>query len=170
MKTKLFFFLTISAFVANAQTPSKTTSAPATTAPTVIVPYGTSISLENAKKIVVAAEAFAVSKQYTVAIAIVDTGGNLVLLEKMDNTQVASIDVAMGKAKTANNFKRPTKALEDALANGGAGLRILSLPVYPLEGGEPIYSDGKIIGAIGVSGMTSCQDLEVVKAGLAVFK
>ncbi len=170
MKALLFSVLFLAVVAANAQTPVKTTATTATQAPATIIPYGMPISLENAKKIVAAAEAFAISKQYTVAIAIVDTGGNLVFLEKMDNTQVASIDVAIGKAKTANNFKRPTKALEDAIANGGVGLRVLSLPVYPLEGGEPIYSDGKIIGAIGVSGMTSGQDLEVVRAGLAVFK
>ncbi len=139
-----------------------------TTAP--IVAYGTPISLENAKKILAVAESFAVSKQYTVAVAIVDTGGNLVAFEKMDNTQVGSIEVAMGKAKTANNFKRPTKALDDVLAGGGVGLRVLSLPAYPIEGGEPIFSDGKIIGAIGVSGMSSAQDVEVVKAALAGVK
>lgn len=130
--------------------------------------YGTPISLANAKKILAVAESFATTKQYTVAIAIVDTGGNLVAFERMDNTQLGSIEVAMGKAKTANNFKRPSKAFEDVLAAGGVGLRILALPIYPVEGGEPILSaDGKIIGAIGVSGMTAVQDGEVVKAALS---
>ena len=133
-----------------------------------IVAYGPSITLEGAKKIVAAAEAFAASKQYTVIVAIVDTGGNLVMLTKMDNTQVGSIEVAIGKAKTANNFKRPTKAFEDVVATGGGGLKVLGLNVVPVEGGEPIYSpDGKIIGAIGVSGMSSAQDGEVVKAALS---
>ena len=101
-----------------------------------------------------AAEAFAIGKRWTVVIAIVDNGGNLVLLQKIDNTQIGSIDLAIGKAKTANNFKRPTKAIEDAVAGGGVGLRMLAAPgVVPLEGGESIYLDGKIIGAIGVSGM-----------------
>jgi glc operon protein GlcG len=160
MKTSLFILLVLITFGAAAQTPNPP-----------IVMYGNPITLEAAKKVMSAAEAFAISKQWTVAIAIVDTGGNLVLMEKLDNTQVASIEIAIGKAKTANNFKRPTKALEDAVAGGGGGLRILAVPgVFPLEGGEPIFSNGKIIGAIGVSGMQSGQDAEVVKAGLAVLK
>lgn len=132
--------------------------------------YGAPVTLEVAKKMLAAGESFALGKQYTVAIAIVDTGGNLVAFAKMDNTQVGSIDVAMGKAKTANNFKRPTKALEDAVAGGGNGLRVLALPIYPVEGGEPIMADGKVIGGIGVSGMSSAQDEEVAKAALAVLK
>lgn len=162
MKFTFFILLWLSAFIVSAQTPAKPA---ASTQPLV---YGTSISLEHAKKILAAAESFATSKQYTVAIAIVDTGGNLVAFEKMNNTQIGSIDIAMGKAKTANNFKRPTKALEDALASGGVGLRLLAVPAYPIEGGEPIFdADGKIIGAIGASGMTAVQDGEVVKAALA---
>ena len=145
-----------------AQTPSKPAAPPS---------YGESISLENAKKVAAAAEVFAANNQWPIAVAIVDTGGNLILLHKLDNTQVASIEIAIGKAKTANNFKRPTKALEDAVAGGGVGLRILAVPnVFPLEGGEPIFSNGKIIGGIGVSGMSSGQDAEVVKAGLAAIK
>ena len=133
--------------------------------------YGESISLEKAKKVVAAAQAFAIGKQWIISVAIVDTGGNLVLLETMDNTQRASIDIAIGKARTANNFKRPTKALEDAIAGGGAGLRILAVPgLFPIEGGEPIYADGKIVGAIGVSGMSAAQDGEIVKAALAATK
>lgn len=133
--------------------------------------YGESISLENARKVLHAAQAYAVSKQWTVVVAIVDTGGNLVALEKIDNTQIASIEVAIGKAKTANNFKRPTKALEDAIAGGGVGLRVLSLPgAVPIEGGELILVNGKIIGAIGISGMSAAQDGEVAKAGVAVLK
>jgi uncharacterized protein GlcG (DUF336 family) len=163
MKTHLLPFLMMLSSAAFSQTqPSTAASIPL---------YGDAISLENAKKILGAAEAFAKSKQWPVAIAIVDTGGNLVAFEKMDNTQVGSIEVALAKAKTANNFKRPTKAMEDALAGGGAGLRVLSVPgALPLEGGEPIYANGKIIGGIGVSGMQSGQDAEVVKAALAVLK
>jgi glc operon protein GlcG len=157
-----FVFVVLSSSLALAQTPSK---------PAPIIPYGTSITLEAAKKLLAAGETFAVSKQYTVAIAIVDTGGNLVAFVRMDNTQIGSIDVAMGKAKTANNFKRPTKAFEDVVAGGGNGLRVLALPVYPIEGGEPIFStDGKIVGGIGVSGMSSVQDEEVVKAALTAYK
>jgi uncharacterized protein GlcG (DUF336 family) len=117
------------------------------------------------------AEAFAISKHWTVVIAIVDKGGNLVLLQKLDNTQIGSIDLAIGKTKTANNFKRPTKAIEDAVAGGGIGLRMFPAPgVVPLESGEPIYLDGKIISAIGVSGMQATQDAEVSRAGVAALK
>jgi uncharacterized protein GlcG (DUF336 family) len=157
MKTTLILALLALTISVTAQTPTKPT----------VVAYGPSVTLDAAKKIAAAAEAFAVSKQYTVVVAIVDTGGNLVMLTKMDNTQLGSIEVAIGKAKTANNFKRPTKAFEDVVAGGGMGLKVLGLNVVPVEGGEPIFSaDGKIIGAIGVSGMTSAQDGEVVKAAL----
>lgn len=160
MKATLFILFILTTFGATAQTPNPQ-----------IPMYGESISLEAAKKMIAAAETFATSKQWPVAIAIVDTGGNLVLLHKLDNTQVASIEIAIGKAKTANNFKRPTKAMEDAVAGGGAALRILAVPgVFPMEGGEPIFSNGKIIGAIGVSGVQSGQDAEVAKAGIAALK
>ena len=140
------------------------------TKPATPLNYGEPINLETAKKIAVAAEAFAVKNQWTVVIAMVDTGGNLVLLQRMDNTQIGSVDVAIGKARTANNFKRPSKAFEDAIAGGAAGARVLSIDgVYAVEGGEPIILNGKIIGGIGVSGMSSSQDGEVVKAGLAVL-
>jgi uncharacterized protein GlcG (DUF336 family) len=133
--------------------------------------YGEPVNLETAKKLSNACQAYARTKQWPMAIAIVDTGGNLVLLEKMDNTQLASVDVAIGKAKTANNFKRPTKVMEDAIAGGGAALRMLAVPgIFPVEGGEPIYSNGKIIGAIGVSGMSPAQDGEVVRAAIAALK
>lgn len=166
MKAKLLFLgLTLISFYAFAQ---KEVEKPAASP---IVPYGEPITLEAAKKILNAARAFAISKQWTVVIVIVDTGGNLVLLEKFDNTQIGSIDVAIGKAKTANNFKRPTKTFEEGIANGGAGLRVLNVPgILPVEGGDPILVNGKIIGAIGVSGMKSTEDEEVAKAGLAALK
>jgi len=163
MKATLLFLLTFVTFCIAAQNQPST-------APTIPM-YGESITLEKAKKLVAAAEAFAVGKQWPITVAIVDTGGNLVMLVTMDNTQRASIDIAIGKAKTANNFKRPTKALEDVIAGGGAGLRILAVPgLFPIEGGEPIYANGKIVGAIGVSGMSAVQDEEVVKAALAATK
>lgn len=134
--------------------------------------YGHNITLADAKKVAAASEAYAVGKNWTVVIAIVDTGGNLVYLQKSDNTQVGSIEVAISKAKTSNNFKRPTKAFQDALASGGENLRVLSLPagVIAVEGGELLISDGKIIGAIGISGLTAAQDTEVAKVGTAVIK
>jgi glc operon protein GlcG len=147
------------------------TTPPQPNAKPVIIPYGDPITLELAHQIVGAAVKEANANGWTMAIAIVDCGGNLVMFEKMDNTQVGSVDVAIGKAKTANNFKRPTKAMEDAVAGGGIGLRMLALPgVFPLEGGEPITVNGRIIGAIGVSGMQSTQDGQVVKVALSALK
>jgi glc operon protein GlcG len=160
MKTKFVTALLLISATVFAQTPAK---------PPVL--YGEPITLQQARKIADAAQAFAVGKQWTVVVVIVDTGGNLVLLEKLDNTQLGSIDVAILKAKTANNFKRPTKVFEDGIAGGGVGLRITTLPnAIAIEGGEPIYSNGKIIGGIGVSGMQATEDGEVVKAALASFK
>jgi uncharacterized protein GlcG (DUF336 family) len=134
------------------------------------IPYGEPIRLEQAEKVMAAAVQEANKNNWTMAIAIVDAGGNLVLFKKIDNTQIGSIEVAIGKAKTANNFKRPTKVLEDAIANGGVGLRILSInSATALEGGELIVVNGKIIGAIGVSGAQSVQDDQVAKAGLSAL-
>ena len=102
------------------------------------------------------------------AIAVVDSSAKLVAFTKIDGTQHASVDIAIGKAVTANNFKRPTKALQDGIAQGGVNLRILGQPgVTPLEGGVPIVVDGKIVGAIGVSGVLSSQDAECAMAGAA---
>jgi uncharacterized protein GlcG (DUF336 family) len=133
--------------------------------------YGSNITLADAKKVAAAAEAHAVSKNWAVVVAIVDTGGNLVYLQKQDGTQIGSLEVAQLKARTANNFKRPTKALQDGLAQGGENLRILTLSsAIAVEGGELIVSNGKIIGAIGVSGLKAFEDTEVAKAGTAVIK
>jgi glc operon protein GlcG len=130
--------------------------------------YGPAITLEQAKKAMAAAEAEAVKNNWPVAIYIVDSGGHMVMMQRLPNTQIASLDIAQGKATSANNFRRPTKALEDAVAGGGAGLRLLALKnVTPLEGGELIMQDGKIIGAIGVSGVASGQDAQVARAGAA---
>ena len=132
--------------------------------------YGESIRLEQAEKVMAAALAEASKNNWTMAIAIVDAGGNLVLFKKMDNTQLGSIEVAKSKAVTANNFKRPTKVLEDAVAGGGIGLRLLSISgVATLEGGELIIENGKIAGAIGVSGAQSTQDGQVARAGASAI-
>jgi glc operon protein GlcG len=131
--------------------------------------YGEPIKLEQAEKVMAAALQEASKNNWTMAVAIVDAGGNLVLFKKMDNTQLGSIEVAKAKATTANNFKRPTKVLEDAVAGGGIGLRLLSLSgIATLEGGELIMENGKIIGAIGVSGAQSTQDGQVARAGASV--
>jgi uncharacterized protein GlcG (DUF336 family) len=134
-------------------------------------PYGLPVSLENARKTAAPALAEAAKNNWTIAVAIVDPGGNLVYYEKMDNTQLGSASVAIDKARSAALFKRPTKALQDALAAGGEGLRILRVQgAVPVEGGIPLVMDGKIVGAIGVSGATSAQDAQCAKAGADTIK
>jgi glc operon protein GlcG len=134
-------------------------------------PYGPPINLENAKKAAAVAQAEAVKNNWKMAVAVVDPNGTLVYYEKADNTQIGSADVAVGKARSAARFKRPTKAFQDGLAAGGAGLRILGLEgAVPVEGGVPIIADGKIIGAIGVSGANSDQDGQCANAGAATIK
>ncbi|HEV8494146.1 MAG TPA: heme-binding protein, partial [Candidatus Angelobacter sp.] len=116
-------------------------------------PYGPPISIADAKKAAAAALAEAVKNHWVMAVAVVDPTGTLVYYEKSDNTQIGSANVSINKARSAALYKRPTKAFQDALASGGAGLRVLGLEgAVPVEGGVPIISDGKIIGAIGVSG------------------
>jgi glc operon protein GlcG len=134
-------------------------------------PYGATINLENARKVAAPALAEAAKNNWTVAVAIVDPSGNLVYFEKMDNTQLGSANVAIDKARSAALFKRPTKALQDALAAGGDGLRILRIQgAVPVEGGIPLVMEGKIIGAIGVSGGTTAQDGQCAKAGAETVK
>ena len=134
-------------------------------------PYGALISLENAKKAAAPALAEAEKNHWNMAVAIVDPSGNLVYYEKMDGTQLGSANVAIDKARSAALFKRPTKAFQDAVAAGGDGLRILRLQgATPLEGGIPLVMDGKIVGAIGVSGATSAQDAQCAKAGADSLK
>lgn len=127
-----------------------------------------SMTLAAAKQIAAAAEAEAVKNHWNVVIAILDDGANLVYLQKMDETQVGSLEVAQEKARSAVKFKRPTKVFEDAVVGGRNA--ILKLPgALPVEGGLPLMLDGKIIGAIGVSGVTSQQDGQIAAAGAAEF-
>jgi len=134
-------------------------------------PYGAPISLESAKKAAAAAAAEARKNNWNMAIAITDVGGDLVYLEKMDRTQTGSVKVAIDKARTAAMFKRPTKVWQDAVASGGGGLRVLGLEgVVPIDGGLPIVMDGKIVGAIGVSGAAGDQDAQCAKAGVDTLK
>ena len=129
-------------------------------------PYGSSIGADEAKKIAALSVAEAKKNNFKMAIAIVDISGDLVFFEKMDGTQAASVTIAVDKARSSARFKRPTKALQDALAAGGAGMRMLALDgAVPVEGGVPLIADGKIVGAIGVSGGTSEQDGQCAKAG-----
>jgi len=134
-------------------------------------PYGAPINLEAAKKITASAIAEARKNNWTMAVAITDIAGDLVYLEKMDGTQTGSVRVAIGKARSAVLFKRPTKVWEDVVASGGAGVRILGLEgAVPIEGGLPLLMDGKIVGAIGVSGGTAQQDGMAAKAGADTSK
>ena len=134
-------------------------------------PYGAPVGVENAKKVAAAAIAEAKKNGWMVAVSIVDTAGDLVYFEKMDGTQTGSVNVSIEKGRTAVLFKRPSKSFQDTVAAGGEGLRILGLPgAVPVEGGVPLLMDGKIVGAIGVSGATSAQDGQCAQAGAATIK
>ncbi|MDA8361720.1 MAG: heme-binding protein [Gammaproteobacteria bacterium] len=135
-----------------------------------IIEYGPPISLADVKRVIEAAETEASTNQWAMVIAVVDGTGHLVALHKMDHAQFGSIAIAQAKAQTAVNFKRPTKVFEEAVAQGGLGLRLLSTQgLCPLEGGIPLLGDGKVIGAIGVSGAQSTQDGQVAMAGARVI-
>ena len=128
-------------------------------------PYGAVITLEQAKIITKAAEAEAIKNNWPVAIVVVDSGANIVLLHKLDNTQHLGVDIAQAKAETAVNLRRSTKKLDDALAGGAT--RLLAIEgLMPIAGGIPIIVDGKIIGAVGVSGVTPAQDDQIAQAGV----
>ena len=153
----LFALLSLAVATAQAQTPA----APPP-------PYGLSINFETAKKMVDAAEAEARKNNWGVVICVVDVGGHVIYMRRLDGTQTASVRIAEGKAATAVAFRRPTKSLEDGLQQSP---RILAVPgAMPLEGGIPIVVEGKIVGGIGVSGVTSTQDAQVAVAGLAAIK
>jgi uncharacterized protein GlcG (DUF336 family) len=128
----------------------------------------TTVGLELAKKIAARAEAEAVKNKFTMVIAVLDDGGNLVYLERMDGTQLGSIEVAQQKARTALQFKRPTKTFEDNVAGGRTALLSIT-GVISIEGGLPLIVDGAVVGAIGVSGMKSDQDGIVAQAGAAAL-
>jgi len=152
--TVLFF----TAAVASAQTPAPPPS------------YGAPISLEQAKKVMAGAEAEAKKNSWPVVIVILDSGGQLVMLQRLDNAQWGSVDIAKEKARSAVALRRPTKALQDLIAQGGANLRLLNIGYSVLEGGIPIVADGKIIGSVGVSGVTSQQDAQIAQAGIDAMK
>ena len=134
-------------------------------------PYGPPISLENAKKAAAAAIAEARKNNWTMALAVVDPNGTLVYYEKIDNTQIGSAQVAISKARSAALFKRPTKWFQDQVSKGGDGLRYLGLEgATPLEGGVPIVMEGKIVGAIALSGGTSAQDAQCAQVGADALK
>jgi uncharacterized protein GlcG (DUF336 family) len=127
------------------------------------------ITLDGAKKMMAAAEAEAKKNSWTVAIAIVDGSGNLLMFQKLDETQTGSINIAIGKARTAAAFKRPTKAMEEMIA-GGRSVFLAVEGLTPLQGGLPVTIDGHVIGAVGVSGVLSSQDEQVAKAAIDALK
>lgn len=132
------------------------------------LPYGSPITLAEARAVAAAAETTALEHGWPVVVAIVDPGGHLVLLQRLDGTQTASVDVARVKAQSAVAFRRPTKVWEEAVGANPSGPRILGLPgAVPIEGGLPLVRDGHIIGAIGVSGVTSREDGVIAAAGAA---
>ena len=134
-------------------------------------PYGAPIALAEAKRVLAAAQAEAMKNKWNVVIAVVDSGGHLVALERMDSTQYGSVVVAQDKARTAAAFRRSSKVFQDGVAAGGEGLRMLVLPgALPIEGGLPLIVGGKVVGAIGVSGVTSAQDGQIAAAGVAALK
>lgn len=135
-----------------------------------VVPYGVSIVADAAKKAAAAAIVEAKKDGLQMAVAVVDTGGYLVYFERMPDTQFASVEIAIGKAKSAALFRRPTKVFQDGVAAGGAGIRFLGLTgAVPVEGGVPLVVNGKVIGAVGASGGTSDEDGKVANAGAAAI-
>lgn len=138
--------------------------------PQVALAYGPPITLAEAKRVMVAAEAEALAHGWPMVIAIVDAAGHVVMVHRMDHAQLGSLRVAEQKARTALEFRRPTKTFEQGIAQGGIGLRVLSMPdVSALEGGIPLVRGGQVIGAIGVSGMLPTQDGQVAEAGARVI-
>lgn len=130
------------------------------------LPYKKVLTLDAAKQIAAAAEAEAIKRGATVVIVVVDDGGHMLVLHRLDDTQVASVEVGIGKARTAAIFRRPSKVFEDQVRDGR--IAALALPgATPLQGGVPIVIDGKVIGAIGVSGNTPQEDEDIAKAGAA---
>jgi len=127
------------------------------------------ITLEAAKKMAAAGEAEARKNGWNVAITVVDANGDLILFQKLDETQPGSIGVSQGKARAAALFKRPSKALEEAIAGGKAGFLTVE-GIVPIQGGVPVVVDGKVIGAVGVSGVTSAQDEQVALAATGVLE
>ena len=127
------------------------------------------LTLDGARKIAAAAAAEARKRNARVVIAVVDDGGSLILLERLDDTQVASVDVGIGKARTAAIFRRPSKVFEDQIREGRVAALALT-GATPLQGGIPIVFEGKVIGAIGVSGETPALDEEIAKAGADAAK
>ena len=166
-------FLLLSLAVGAAPAIAQGTPAPQNPSPApgpYAIPIGPAIGIDAAKKAAASASAEARKNKWFMAIAVVDPAGTLVYFEKADNTQNGSANVAIGKARSAALYKRPTKAFQDALEKGGVNLRVLSLEgAVPVEGGVPLLVDGKLIGALGVSGDLSEHDGQCATAGAAAL-
>jgi uncharacterized protein GlcG (DUF336 family) len=132
--------------------------------------YGPAINFEQAKKAMAGAEAEAKKNKWNVVIYILDSGGQPVMMQRLDGAQWGSVEIARKKAESSVALRRPTKALQDLIAQGGANLRLLTIGYSVLEGGIPIVVGGKIIGGIGVSGVTSQQDAQIAQAGIDALK
>ncbi|HEX9575470.1 MAG TPA: heme-binding protein [Myxococcales bacterium] len=160
------FIVLVAAAAAGQTTPQAKPAATSSYA----IPIGTAISLGAAKKAAAGASAEAKKNGWFMAIAVVDPAGTLVYFEKADTTQLGSAQVAIGKARSAALYKRPTKAFQDGLEKGGANLRILALEgAVPVDGGVPLLVDGKLVGALGVSGDLAENDGQCAAAGAAAL-
>ena len=134
-------------------------------------PFGPPITVENAKKAAAGAMAEAKKINVSMAVAITDIAGDLIYFERMDGTQAGSVNLALDKARSAARFKRPTKIWQDLVAAGGGNLRLLALEgIVPSDGGIPIVLDGKVVGAIGLSGGSADQDGQCARAGVDALK
>jgi len=164
--------LVVVSFATSGLCRAQTATPPAAQPPSLyLTPYGPPITLEAAKKAAAAAQAEAMRNHWLMTIAVVDPAGNLVYYERTDNSQAASSKIAIEKARSAAIFKRPTRAFQDAMAKGGVNLRILSLDgAVPIEGGVPLISEGRIVGAIGVSGDLSENDAQCANAAAQELK
>jgi glc operon protein GlcG len=169
MRMARFLSTALGTVMVLAATSASAQQAPA--APPPPPPYGAAITLDQAKKVMAGAEAEAKKNNWNVVIAVLDSGGNLVMLSRLDGTQFGSIEVAREKAYSAVAFRRPTKVFQDAVEKGGVNMRLLKLSgASPVEGGIPIVVDGKLVGGVGVSGVTSEQDAQIARAGVDALK
>jgi uncharacterized protein GlcG (DUF336 family) len=133
-------------------------------------PYGPPLSLADALRIASAAESAARERGWPVVVAIYDSTGHLALLHRMDDAHLASVAVAQQKAETAVKYRRSTRAFEEGIEQGGAGVRAVTLPmVCAVDGGFPLLRNGRIVGSIGVSGMNPTQDAFIAQSGAAAL-
>jgi len=125
------------------------------------------LTLEDCKKIGAACEAEARKNNWNVVIAILDDGGHLLWLARMDGATPANAEIAIGKARTAAVSRRSTKVWEDRISGGR--LSMLGMPILPVQGGVPILHEGQCVGAVGVSGVQSHEDEQIANAGIAAL-